>query len=158
MARAYGWGPRSSRVVGYVPKNWGESVSLVAGIGMRGLIAPLLIDGSMTGEVFEAYIRQFVTRELRKGDIVVLDNLAAHKRSGAREAIEAMGASLLFLPPYSPDLNPIELAWSKIKTTIRSRAARTPEQLEQAAAAAFSAITTHDITAWMRHCGYGLRK
>lgn len=154
MARAYGRGPRGERVVGYVPKNWGESVTLIAGIRLGGVVAPMMLDGSMTGDVLEAYFAQFVVRELKPGDIVVWDNLAAHKRSAVRQLIESAGAELLFLPAYSPDLNPIELAWSKLKTVLRARAARTPDELELAVAEAFSSINADDIQHWMAHCGY----
>lgn len=122
MARAYGRAVSSKRVVGYVPKNWGESVTLIAGIRATGVVAPMMLDGSMTGEILEAYVEQFVVRDLRPGDLVVWDNLAAHKRSAVRELIEGAGAEVVFLPAYSPDLNPIELAWSKLKTyLIRNR-------------------------------------
>jgi len=154
MARAYGWGPKSQRVVGYVPKNWGKSLTLVAGIGLRGLIAPLILDGSMTTECFAAYMEQQVLRELKTGDTVVLDNLAAHKGSSIRQIIAGVGAKLLFLPPYSPDLNPIELAWSKIKNSLRTAEARTLPELEKAAALAFQSVSLNDIQNWMTHCGY----
>jgi transposase len=155
MARPYGRAVRGVRVEGFVPKNWGESVTLIAGIGQRGLLAPLILDGSMTGDAFEAYIEQAVVPHIQSGDVLVWDNLSAHKRARVRELVSEAGASILFLPPYSPDLNPIELAWSKVKTFLRSRGARTPEALEQAVADAFASITTSDIAHWLSHCGYG---
>ena len=115
MTRAYARSERGERAVGHVPKNWGDSVTLAAGIGLSGLIAPLILRGSMNGDIFEAYVEQFILPELSEGDIVVLDNLSAHKRGSVRALIEAAGALVIFLPPYSPDLNPIELAWSKVK-------------------------------------------
>lgn len=154
MARAYGRAESHERVVGYVPKNWGASVTIVAGIRCSGLIAPLVLEGSMTGDVLEAYVEQFVVRELKAGDIVVWDNLGAHKRPAVRRAIETVGAELLFLPAYSPDLNPIELAWSKLKTALRGHAARTPKLLETAIAQALATITVRDIEHWIAHCGY----
>jgi transposase len=154
MARAYARADRGERAVGHVPKNWGESMTIAAGIGLRGLVAPLLMHGSMNGEVFEAYFEQFVIPELREGDIVVLDNLGAHKLRSVAEMARAVGVQLLFLPPYSPDLNPIELAWSKVKAILRSHAARTYEDLENAVVAAMSAICVEDILGWFRHCGY----
>ena len=154
MTRAYGRALRHQRVEGYVPKNWGESVTIVAGIGMRGLVAPMLLDGSMTGDAFEAYIEQLVIGHLHPGDILVWDNLGAHKRASIREHVEAVGARVLFLPPYSPDLNPIEMAWAKIKANLRSRNARSAEALEQAAASALASVTSDDIRSWMMHCGY----
>lgn len=154
MARAYGRAASHQRVQGYVPKNWGESVTLIAGIGLRGLVAPLMLDGSMTGDAFEAYIEQFVLRHVGPGDILIWDNLAPHKRTSVRTRIEAAGARIVFLPPYSPDLNPIELAWSKIKTLLRARGARNPEDLESAVAEAFASVNVQDIENWMAHCGY----
>ena len=154
MARGYARAERGERAIGHVPKNWGDSVTIAAGIGLRGLIAPLLMHGSMNGEIFDAYIEQFVVPELHEGDLVVLDNLSAHKLRSVRERIEAVGAQVIFLPPYSPDLNPIELAWSKVKAILRSLAARTYEDLEHAVVAALSAITAGDIAGWFRHCGY----
>ena len=154
MARRYGRGYRGARVEGYVPKNWGESVTLIAGIGHRGLMAPLILNGSMTGDAFEAYIEQAVVPHIGPGDVLVWDNLGAHRRARVRDLVEMAGASILFLPPYSPDLNPIELAWSKLKTLLRGSVARSPEALESAVADAFSSITREDILHWMQHCGY----
>ena len=154
MTRAYGRGPRGQRVVGHVPKNWGESETLMAGIGVRGVIAPMLVHGSLTGAVFEHYLAEFVAPHLHQDDILVLDNLGAHRTESARRIIEDRGAHLLFLPPYSPDLNPIELAWSKVKTLVRGAAARTLEDLVSAVAIALRRLTPGDIAAWIRHCGY----
>lgn len=154
MTRAYARADRGERAVGHVPKNWGDSITLAAGIGLRGLIAPLFMHGSMNGDIFEAYIEQFVVPELSAGDLVVLDNLSAHKRRSVLELIEAAGAAVIFLPPYSPDFNPIELAWSKVKAILRSHAARSYEELENAVVVALSAITFEDIAGWFRHCGY----
>lgn len=154
MTRRYARSPQGLRAYGDAPKNWGDSVSLAAGIGLRGLIAPLMLRGSMTGDAFHAYVEQFIVPELRPGDIVLWDNLGAHKRADARALIEQARATVVFLPPYSPDTNPIELAWSKVKTILRRRAARTWDQLVDAVVAAFSAVTTSDIVGWFRHCGY----
>lgn len=158
MTRRYARAPRGQRAHGDTPKNWGDSVSLAAGIGLRGLIAPLVLRGSMTGDVFEAYVEQFVLPSLKPGDMLVWDNLGAHKIKRARELVESVGASIVFLPPYSPDLNPIEMAWSKVKTILRSHAARTWDQLIEAVVAALSAITLSDIANWFRHCGYFLQR
>ena len=137
-----------------MPKNWGESVTIVAGIGLRGIIAPLVLNGGLDGAGFDAYIEQFVVPCIGPDDVLIFDNLAAHKSARAKKLIEDKGASLLFLPPYSPDLNPIELAWSKLKTALRARGARTPDALVVAVAAALDEITNEDITAWLQHCGY----
>ena len=154
MGRAYGRAKRGQRAVGHVPKNWGQNITLSAGLSTRGLMAPLMLTGSMTGELFEAYVEQFVVPELRPGDVVVMDNLAAHKVGAIRTLIENAGARLVYLPPYSPDLSPIELAWSKVKTLMRGFGARTLDALEDAIVAALGAITSEDARAWFKHCGY----
>jgi transposase len=154
MARPCARSPRGHRALGDVPKNWGDSVTLCAGIALRGLIAPLYLHGSMTGDVFEAYVEQFLVPELRPGDIAVLDNLSVHKRTSVRELIESVGAQLLFLPPYSPDYSPIEPAWSKVKAHLRRAAARTYDALLEAVAVALRAVTTNDARGWFRLCGY----
>jgi transposase len=156
MTRTHARAPKGQRAHGDVPKNWGDSVSLAAGIGLRGLVAPLMLRGSMTGDTFEAYIEQFVLPVLRPGDILLWDNLAAHKRASVRELVQSVDATIVFLPPYSPDTNPIEMAWSKVKTILRSYAARSWDQLIDAVVAAFSAVTVADIASWFRHCGYQL--
>jgi transposase len=155
MARFCARAQRGQRAVGHVPKNWGDSVTLCAGLALRGLIAPLYLHGSMNGDVFEAYVEQFLVPELRPGDLVVMDNLSAHKRASVRAIIEQAGAKLLFLPPYSPDFSPIEPAWSKVKALLRRSAARTYDALLDAATAALRAITPSDARGWFRLCGYG---
>jgi transposase len=154
MARFYGRSIRGQRVVGYVPKDWGGNVTLIAGIRLSGIVSPMMLEGSLTGEFMDLYVSECVVPELTEGDIVVFDNLNIHKRLSVRRSLESVGAELLFLPAYSPDLNPIELAWSKLKSVLRSRAARTLEELEKAVADAFFAITLDDIKNWIKHCGY----
>lgn len=154
MTRAYARAPRGERAVGNVPKNWGQSITIAAGIGLRGLVAPLRLIGSMNSDTFEAYVEQFVCPVLRPGDVVVVDNLSAHKRTSVRTLIEAAGARLLYLPPYSPDLSPIEPCWSKVKTFLRSAAARTLEALDDALVAALHSISPSDAKGWFRLCGY----
>jgi transposase len=129
MTRAYGRAPTHERVYGSVPKNWGDNVTLSAGLTSNGLIAPLRLVGAMNSDIFEAYIEQFVVPELRPGDVVVMDNLSAHKRASIGALIAGAGAELVYLPPYSPDLNPIEMIWSKVKSVLRTLAARTFETL-----------------------------
>jgi transposase len=154
MARAYARGPKGERVVGSVPKNWGDSVTVAACLTETGIVAPFYRHGSMSGEWMEAYVEQVLAQELREGDIVVMDNLAAHKLARVRELIEACGAELLFLPPYSPDLNPIEQAWSKMKASLRKHAARTYDALLDAVAAALKAISPKDACGFFRASGY----
>jgi len=156
MTRTYGRAPTNERVYGAVPKNWGDNITLSAGLTRDGLIAPLRLVGPMNGEIFEAYVEQFVVSELRPGDVVVMDNLSAHKRASIAQLIGAAGAELVYLPPYSPDLNPIEMMWSKVKSVLRSIAARTFEDLEQAIVVALAAVTSTDAANYVRHAGYSL--
>jgi len=156
MTRAYGRALTCERVYGSVPKNWGDNVTLCAGLTAEGLIAPLRIDGPMNGETFEAYIEQFVVPELRSDDIVVMDNLSAHKRASIGALIAAAGADLVYLPPYSPDLNPIEMVWSKVKSVLRTLAARTLDALDEAIVVALRAVSASDAIGCFRHAGYSL--
>ena len=158
MTRRYARAPRGERAHGHAPKNWGDSVSLAAGIGLRGVVAPVMLRGSMSGDAFEGYIEQMVLPELCAGDIVLWDNLGAHKRARVRELVESVGATVVFLPPYSPDTNPIEMAWSKVKTILRAHAARTWDALVEAVADALSKITSNDILGWFAKCGYGVQR
>ena len=129
MARRYGRARRGARVVGAVPHGRWKTTTLVAALRSDGLIAPCVFDGAINGARFLAYVEQALAPILRPGDIVVMDNLGAHKVKGVRQAIEAVGAALLYLPPYSPDLNPIEQAFAKLKALLRSAAAPTIDVL-----------------------------
>jgi transposase len=129
MVRRYGWGPKGDRLVDAAPYGHWRATTFVAGLRRAGIIAPLVLDGPMTGKAFRAYIEQFLAPTLSPGDVVVMDNLAAHKVAGVREAIAAVGASILYLPPYSPDLNPIEQIFAKLKALLRKATARTRETL-----------------------------
>jgi transposase len=129
MTRRYGWGPKGDRLVDAAPYGHWRATTFVAGLRGAGLIAPLVLDGPMNGNAFRAYVVQFLAPTLSPGDVVVMDNLAAHKVAGVREAIAAAGASILYLPPYSPDLNPIEQMFAKLKALLRKASARTRETL-----------------------------
>ncbi len=128
----------------------------VAALMPEGLCEPWLIEGAMTTETFEWYMRNELAPRLRPGQVVVLDNLSAHKAASIRLAVEAQGCQLLFLPPYSPDLTPIEQAFSEVKAILRGRGARTKEALQEAVRLAIEAITPHDAAAWFAHAGYAL--
>jgi transposase len=154
MARAYARSPRGARVFGHVPKNWGDSVTVAACLTDEGIVAPFFRHGSMNGEWMEAYVEQVLVAELRERDVVVMDNLGAHKSARVRALIEACGAEIVFLPPYSPDLNPIELAWSKMKAILRKLKARTYDALLEAVDVALRAITDLDAKSFLRACGY----
>jgi len=156
LTRLYGRAPRGERAIGSAPINYGENITLIGALGSQGLDALLMIAGATDGEVFRAYTERILCPTLAAGDIVIMDNLAAHKVSGIREAIEARGAELIYLPPYSPDLSPIERCWSKIKTALRAVGARTYRALNRAITRALETITLSDALAWFAHCGYSV--
>ena len=154
LTRLFGRAAPGERVVEAVPGNYGQNISLLAAIGVQGLSAPMTVEGAVDTEVFRVYVEQVLGPTLKPGDIVVMDNLAVHKVSGIEEAIGARGARVEYLPPYSPDLNPIEKCWAKLKTALRKAKARTREALEEALRQALWTITPADAHAWFVHCGY----
>jgi transposase len=157
MTRLYGRAPKGERVVGTVPQNYGANVTMLAALGSHGVEAVMTIDSATDTEVFRAYVTQVLRPTLHPGDIVIMDNLRVHKAVGIRQAIEQAGAQVVYLPPYSPDLSPIEPCWSKLKTALRTAKARTREALEQAIAQALATITVADAHSWFHHCGYALQ-
>jgi transposase len=156
LTRTHGRAPRGVRVVGAVPQNDGQSLTVLAALDHRGIRAALLIEGATDGEVFRHFVQRVLLPTLRHGDIVVWDNLSAHKVAGAAEVLATVGATQQYLPPYSPDYNPIEKAWSKVKTHLRAAGARTRCRLHGALKRALSQITKRDAAAWFAHCGYPL--
>ena len=154
MIRRYGWGPKSDRVIGDVPHGHWKTTTFVAALRTSGFTAPMVSDGPMNGDLFLAYVEQQLVPTLKSTDIVVMDNLSSHKRIGVREAIEATGATLMFLPPYSPDLNPIELAFSKLKTLLRKSAPRTIQTLWDTIAEVTTQFSNQECINYFRHCGY----
>ena len=156
MTRLYGRAPRGERALGSAPINYGENLTIIGAMGIRGLSALMTVDGATDGDIFRVYVGEVLCPRLRRGDMVVMDNLGAHKVSGIREAIEGRGAKLIYLPPYSPDLSPIERCWSKIKTALRAIGARPRRALECAIKQAISTISESDALAWFAHCGYRL--
>src|SRR3954451_11228583 len=156
LTRTHGRAPRGVRVVGAVPQNYGRSLTVLGALAQRGIRAALLIQGATDGEVFRHFVQRVLLPTLRHGDIVVWDNLSAHKVAGAAEALATVGATQQYLPPYSPDYNPIEKAWSKVKTHLRAAGARTHRRLHGALKRALSQITKHDAAAWFAHCGFPL--
>ena len=155
MARLYGRSPYGQRCVGALPHGHWKTTTFVGALRASGMTAPMVLDGPMDGLAFEAYVTQVLAPTLGPGDIVVMDNLAAHKRAEIAIAIEAAGASLLYLPPYSPDFNPIENAFAKFKSRLRKAAARTIETLETAIADAFHTFTPEECTNYFEAAGYG---
>lgn len=137
-----------------VPGDAGPRYTLIAALGWRGVQAAWLLKGAMDRAAFEFYIERILVPTLRRGDIVLLGNLPPHKGVYTRQIIEARGACLDFLPPYSPDFNPIELCWSKVKAALRAAKARELDSLLDTLAAAFSSVSHTDIESWFAHCGY----
>jgi transposase len=157
MARRYGRCRSGQRLIAAVPHGHWRTTTFVAGLRQSGVIAPLVLDGPMTGRAFRAYVEQFLVPVLEPGDVVVLDNLAAHKVDGVRQAMARAGAALLYLPPYSPDLNPIEQLFAQLKTLLRKAAARTRDQLWATIGRLLAAIPSTECANYLRHCGYSNR-
>jgi transposase len=156
MTRSRARAPRGERAVGRVPRNHGPNVTLLAALGPDGIGPAMVLEGAGDGDGFAAYARGFLAPALRPGQVVVLDNLSAHKDERVREAVEGAGGRLLFLPAYSPDLNPIELAFAKVKTHLRRAAARERPALETAIREAIDAVTAADARGFFAHCGFPL--
>jgi len=154
MARLRGRAPRGQRCRASVPHGHWKTTTFTAGLRLGGLAAPMLLDGAMDGEAFLAYVEKVLVPELAPGDIVVMDNLPAHKVAGVRDAIEAAGASLLYLPPYSPDFNPIEHAFAKLKARLRKAAARTIPELWDAVAEAIHQFPPSECRNYFAAAGY----
>ena len=154
MTQRYARAPKGTRAHGLVPRNHGKNITLVAALSLDGVSAPMTIEGAMDTPAFEAYAEHVLAPSLTPGTIVILDNLSVHHKAAIREVIEARGCRLLFLPSYSPDLTPIELAFSKIKAYLRRVGARTHETLQAALGRAIDSVTPADAAAFFRHCGY----
>ena len=157
MTPRYARAPKGQRAYGQVPRNRGENTSFLAALSLNGLQAPMTLQGSVDALAFETYVERMLLSTLTPGQIVVLDNHRIHKGDRVAELLAARGCSLLFLPPYSPDLNPIEEALSKIKTFVKACQARARDALDQAIAAALKTISLQDILGWFGHSGYNLR-
>jgi transposase len=154
LTRLYARAMGGSRTSEAVPRNYGTSTSMISTIGCRGVEATMLIEGSVDTVVFNEYCEQVLRPTLKVGEVIVLDNLGAHRASRIEEIAAQCGATVLWLPPYSPDFSPIELMWSKVKAYLKKVKARTQSELEKAIAAALSTITVSDCLNWFRHCGY----
>jgi transposase len=150
----YGYAPRGERLYLSVPRNRGKNTTLLSSMSLEGMGASLTVEGSTTARVFETYVEKVLAPNLKEGQVVVMDNLSAHKPKRIRELIEQQGCELVYLPSYSPDYNPIEEAFAKIKHLLRKAAARTKEALIEAIAAAISAITAEDARGFFAHAGY----
>jgi len=155
MVRRYGRSPAGARLVDAVPHGHWKTTTLIAGLRQTGLVAPLVLDGPMTGIAFRAYVEQFLAPALEPGDVVVLDNLAAHKVDGVHQGVAAAGASILYLPPYSPDLNPIEQVFAKLKALLRKAATRSKDQLWSTIGRLLASVPPSECAAYLAHSGYG---
>jgi len=154
LSPLYAWSRRGERAFGSAPRNWGKNVTLLASITHRGVGPCLAVEGPTTREVFEAYLERVLAPTLEPGRVVVMDNLSAHKGGRVREIVERAGCELIYLPPYSPDLNPIERAFSKVKGLLRRAEARTREALIEAMGWALEAVSARDARGFFGHCGY----
>ena len=158
MARRYGRAPKADRLVAHVPHGHWKTTTFIAALRLGDVTAPMVADGPVNGELFLKYIVEFLCPTLRPGDIVIMDNLSSHKVEGVREAIEAVGAQLRYLPPYSPDLNPIELYFSKFKSALRTLAERTVDALWNAIGKIYDAVTPAHCNNFFYKAGYNVRK
>jgi transposase len=156
LALRYGWAPKGQRAWGQAPTNRGKNTTLLAAMTHEGLLTPMTVEGAANTEAFLTYLDELLGPALRPGQTVLMDNLRVHKAEAVRERIEARGCRLVFLPRYSPDFNPIEGAFSKLKTFLRRVQARTREGLEAAIGAGLQTITAQDAQGWFEHCGYPL--
>lgn len=154
MARTRGRAPKGERLICAVPHGHWHTTTFLCGLRTTGLVAPLVLDGAINGAAFRAYAEQFLAPALEPGDIVVLDNLSSHKVGGVREIIEARGARLLYLPPYSPDLNPIELAFSKLKRLLRDAEERSVDALWKTIGRLLERFEPNECANYIRHCGF----
>jgi transposase len=156
MLSRYGWGPRRERLVDKAPQGHWRTTTFIAGLRGTGIVAPFVVDGPMTGAIFRIYVEEVLAPMLGPGDVVVMDNLPAHKVTGVREAIHAAEAGLLYLPPYSPDLNPIEQLFAKLKTLLRKAAARSRDALWSTIGGLLEAFSPQECRNYIRNCGYAL--
>ena len=154
MTRTYGRSALGTRLVEKTPCGRWETTTFLGALRAEGIIAPLTVEGPINGPLFRAWVEQHLAPALKPGDIVVMDNLSSHKVVGIREAIEAVGAELRYLPPYSPDLNPIELVFSKLKKLLRDGAARTVDKLWELCGRSLDQFTEHECRNYFKHCGY----
>lgn len=157
MTRLRGRCPVGERLIAKVPHGHWKTTTLIAALGIEGIRCSTVVDGAVNADVFEAFVAQVLVPQLRPGDVVVMDNLSSHKRSATRVLIAAAGAQVLFLPPYSPDLNPIEMIFAKLKHLLRSLGCRTREALWGVMQSVLDQITASDAANCFRHCGYTLQ-
>lgn len=154
LTRLFGRAPAGQRVSESVPRNYGQQTSIISAGGLSGPTATLTVEGAVDTAIFNVYVEQVLSPTIEVGDILIPDNLSAHRASRIETVAVERGAQVIWLPPYSPDFSPVELMWSKIKTALRAAKARTREELERALIAALTLVTTDDCAGWFSHCGY----
>jgi transposase len=154
MTRLYGRSRKGQRIHEATPGGHWKILTILGAMGLGGMVASMTVEAATDTDVFLAYLDEVLCPQLRPGDVVVMDNLSSHKVAGVRERLQQRGADVLYLPPYSPDLNPIEKAWAKLKQLLRATKARDPKELDQAITEALPRITPHNATAWFRLCNY----
>ena len=154
MVRLYGRGKRGQRVKDYIPDARWKSFSVLSSLRSDGQTEAIVYERGLTGELFKSWLKENLVKTLHEGDIVIMDNMSSHKVSGVKDLIEAVGAHIKYLPPYSPDLNPIENMWSKVKSELRKASEATSEQLMEATGRALDKVTQSDAKGWFEHCGY----
>lgn len=152
----YGWAPQGEKAYGREPHGAWETMTMIGAMSTSGLRGFMTIDAATSSDVFVAYVENELAPRLQPGDCVVMDNLAAHKNQQAKRLIEERGANVVFLPPYSPDFNPIEKLWAKLKELIRRCETLTRDTFDDAVAGALAHISISDMTAWTKHCGYSI--
>ena len=158
MTRLRGRSKRGERLIDKTPHGHWKTSTLIAALGIEGVRCSTVVDGAVNADIFEAFVERVLVPQLREGDVVVMDNLSSHKRARTRELIESAGAELRFLPPYSPDLNPIEMVFSKIKQLLRSMACRTKDALWRSMQSVLDRVTASDAVNCFNHCGYTLQE
>ena len=156
MTRTHGRAPPNQRVVGAVPQGHWKVLTMIGAIRLGGMVGGACIEAATDTEIFRCFVRESLVPALRRGDVVVWDNLGAHRATDLKRSVRAAHADVLPLPPYSPDFSPIEPGWSKVKQHLRSAQARIAEALQEAGSAAFATITAADTKGWFRHCGYAV--
>lgn len=158
MTRAWGRAPKGQRINEATPQGRWKVLTTLGAMSLRGMEAVMTVESATDSEIFLTYLEQVLCPNLASGEVVIMDNLSVHKVAGIRELIEDRGATLIYLPPYSPDLNPIEKAWFKFKQFLRSAKARTQQALDLAITEALKTISSENASAWFRHCGYGIQQ
>lgn len=156
MTRRYGRSPRGKRVYGSIPHRRGKNLTVIGAVSAAGVVCHHTLDGGVRGETFLAFVLDVLIPALRPGQVVVMDNLSSHKTLAVRAAFADAGIGVRYLPRYSPEWNPIELCWSKVKAYLRGAASRTRERLREAVAEALSRVSVSEVRSWIRHCGYQL--